>query len=35
VDLFMDAMHKIFLMVAAISLIAAVPSSMRGPKPVL
>jgi EmrB/QacA subfamily drug resistance transporter len=32
VDLFMDAMHKIFLMVAAISLIAAVPSSLRGPK---
>lgn len=32
IDLFMDAMHKIFLMVAAISLIAAVPSSMRGPK---
>lgn len=32
VDLFMDAMRKIFLMVAAISLIAAIPSSMRGPK---
>jgi len=32
VDLFMDAMHKIFLMVAAFSLIAAVPSSMRGPR---
>jgi EmrB/QacA subfamily drug resistance transporter len=35
VDLFMDAMHKIFLMVAVVSLIAAIPSSMRGPKPVL
>jgi len=34
VDLFMDAMHKIFLMVAAASLIAAIPSSMRGPRPV-
>jgi EmrB/QacA subfamily drug resistance transporter len=32
VDLFMDAMHKIFLMVAIVSLIAAVPSSMRGPR---
>jgi MFS family permease len=32
VNLFMDAMHKIFLMVAIISLVAAVPSSMRGPK---
>ena len=32
VDLFMDAMRKIFLMVAAVSLIAAIPSSMRGPK---
>ena len=32
VNLFMDAMHKIFLMVATISLVAAIPSSMRGPK---
>jgi EmrB/QacA subfamily drug resistance transporter len=32
VNLFMDAMHKIFLMVAIISLVAAVPSSMRGPR---
>jgi len=32
VNLFMDAMHKIFLMVAIISLVAAIPSSMRGPK---
>lgn len=32
VDLFMDAQHKIFLTVAIMSLIAAVPSSMRGPK---
>jgi EmrB/QacA subfamily drug resistance transporter len=32
VDLFMDAMHKTFLLMAAMSLIAAVPSSMRGPK---
>lgn len=30
VDLFMDAMHKIFLVMAIISLIAAIPSSMRG-----
>jgi MFS family permease len=30
IDLFISAMHKIFLMVAIISLIAAVPSSMRG-----
>jgi MFS family permease len=33
-DLFMDVMHKIFLMVAIISLTAAVPSSMRGPRKV-
>jgi len=32
VDLFMDAMHKIFLMVAMISLVAVIPSSMRGPR---
>jgi EmrB/QacA subfamily drug resistance transporter len=32
VNLFMDAMHKIFLMVAIISLVAAIPSSMRGPR---
>jgi MFS family permease len=32
VDLFMNAMHKIFLLVAAVSLIAAIPSSMRGPR---
>jgi hypothetical protein len=32
INLFMDAMHKIFLMVATMSLIAAVPSSMRGPR---
>jgi len=32
VNLFMDAMHRIFLMVAIISLAAAIPSSMRGPK---
>jgi hypothetical protein len=32
VDLFMDAMHKIFLMVAIISLAAVIPSSMRGPR---
>ena len=32
IDLFMAVMHKIFLMVAIISLIAAVPSSMRGSK---
>jgi EmrB/QacA subfamily drug resistance transporter len=35
VDLFMDAMHKIFLLVAATSLVAAVPSSLRGPKPII
>ena len=27
---FMDAMHKIFILMAAVSLIAAVPSSLRG-----
>ena len=32
VVLFMDAMHRIFLLMAVISLIAAIPSSMRGPK---
>jgi EmrB/QacA subfamily drug resistance transporter len=32
VDLFMDAMHKIFLLIGIISLIAAIPSSMRGPR---
>jgi EmrB/QacA subfamily drug resistance transporter len=32
VDLFMDAMHKMFLLMAVVSLIAAVPSAMRGPK---
>jgi hypothetical protein len=31
----MDAMHKIFLLVAATSLVAAVPSSLRGPKPII
>ncbi len=31
-DLFIDAMHKIFLLVAVVSLIAAIPSSMRGPR---
>jgi MFS family permease len=30
VDLFMDAMHKIFLLMGIISLIAAIPSFMRG-----
>jgi len=30
VDLFVAVMHKIFLIVAIISLIAALPSSMRG-----
>lgn len=35
VDLFMDAMHKIFLVMAIISLIAAIPSSMRGPRKIL
>jgi MFS family permease len=34
VDLFMDAMHKTFLIMALMSLVAAVPSSMRGPKQV-
>jgi EmrB/QacA subfamily drug resistance transporter len=32
VNLFMDAMHKMFLLMAGVSLIAAIPSSMRGPK---
>jgi hypothetical protein len=32
VNLFMDAMHKTFLLMAGISLIAAIPSSMRGKK---
>jgi hypothetical protein len=32
VDLFMVVMHNIFLIMAIISLIAAVPSSMRGPR---
>ncbi len=32
VDLFMDAMHRMFLIMAVLSLIAAIPSSMRGPK---
>ena len=32
VTLFMDAMHKTFLLMAAMSLIAAIPSAMRGPK---
>lgn len=30
--LFMDAMRKIFLLMAAVSLAAVIPSSMRGPK---
>jgi MFS family permease len=34
VDLFMDAMHKMFLLMAVVSLIAAIPSSLRGPKSV-
>jgi hypothetical protein len=32
VDLFMDAVHKMFLLMAVVSLIGAVPSLMRGPK---
>jgi len=32
VGLFMDAMHRMFLIMAVVSLIAALPSSMRGPK---
>ncbi len=32
VDLFMDAMDKMFLLMAGMSLVAANPSSMRGPK---
>jgi MFS family permease len=32
VNLFMDAMHKTFLLMAAMSLVAAIPSAMRGPK---
>src|SRR5208282_5090099 len=33
-NLFMDAIHKIFLLLAAINVIAAVTSSLRGPKPI-
>jgi EmrB/QacA subfamily drug resistance transporter len=32
VSLFMDAMHRMFQIMAVVSLIAAVPSLMRGPK---
>jgi hypothetical protein len=32
VDLFMGAMHKCFILMTIVSLIAAVPSFMRGPK---
>ena len=32
-NLFMDAIHRIFLLLAAINVIAAVASSLRGPKP--
>lgn len=32
VNLFMDAMHKTFLLMAGMSLVAAIPSSLRGPK---
>lgn len=34
VNLFMDAMRKTFLLMAGMSLAAAIPSSMRGPKQV-
>ena len=32
VNLFMDSMHRMFLLMAGMSLAAAIPSSMRGPK---
>lgn len=32
VGLFMDAMHRMFQIMAVVSLIAAIPSSMQGPK---
>ena len=35
VNLFTDAIHKIFLLLAAINVIAAVTSSLRGPKPIV
>jgi MFS family permease len=34
VSLFMGAMDKMFLLMAGISLVAAIPSSMRGQKPI-